>query len=174
VTASTSQSSDRSGAPGSDGSAPPGGANALAAVTAPASADAAGPPHDEPVTRPLLAISNAMVRIYKQAFGRGPTKTRARFAGPDMLVLLLQDGMTVAERNLVTLGERTRVREHRLLMHDALEDELRALVETTLDRRVATVISGMDPRDDLIAVIFVLEPAPSMLRASAEGGHMHV
>ena len=30
----------------------------------------------------LSAISNEMVRIYKDQFGRGPTKTRTRWAGP--------------------------------------------------------------------------------------------
>ena len=30
---------------------------------------------------PMLEISNAMVRLYKEAFGRGPTKARAQFAG---------------------------------------------------------------------------------------------
>ena len=30
---------------------------------------------------PMLEISNAMVGLYKEAFGRGPTKARAQFAG---------------------------------------------------------------------------------------------
>ena len=43
----------------------------------------------------MLQISNAMVRLYKEAYGRGPTKARALFAGPDTLVVLLEDSMTV-------------------------------------------------------------------------------
>ena len=35
-------------------------------------------------------LSNAMVRIYKEQFGRGPTKSHAVFAGPDLLVCTLE------------------------------------------------------------------------------------
>src|SRR5581483_12010526 len=66
---------------------------------------------------PLLEISNATVRLYKAAFGRGPTHARARFAGTDTLVVLLQDTMTVTERRLAALGEHERLRAHRLLLH---------------------------------------------------------
>ena len=45
--------------------------------------------HDGPAATadrsPMLEISNAMVRLYKEAFGRGPTKARAQFAGPDAI-----------------------------------------------------------------------------------------
>jgi Na+-translocating membrane potential-generating system (MpsC) len=43
---------------------------------------------------PMLEISNAMVRLYKEAFGRGPTKARAQFAGPDTLVVMLESSLT--------------------------------------------------------------------------------
>ena len=62
---------------------------------------------------PMLEISNAMVRLYKEAFGRGPTKARAQFAGPDTLVVILESSLTVAERNLVAMGERQRLRKAR-------------------------------------------------------------
>lgn len=129
------------------------------------SVDGSAQPDDPTATAPLLATTNAIVRLYKQAFGRGPTKSRARYAGPDVLVFLLEDGMTVAERNLVALGEGTRVREHRLLIQDALDHEIRALVETMLDRRVANLVGAVDPEHDLTAMMFVLEPVPGSRRA---------
>ena len=70
---------------------------------------------------PILEISNAMVRLYKQAFGRGPTKASAHFAGADILVVLLADTMTIAERNLLALGEAQRLREQRLFHEHVLE-----------------------------------------------------
>jgi uncharacterized protein YbcI len=48
----------------------------------------------------LSAISNEMVRIYKDQFGRGPTKTRTQWAGPDILVVTLEQTFTPAERRL--------------------------------------------------------------------------
>jgi uncharacterized protein YbcI len=108
-------------------------------------------------TSPLLEISNATVRLYKETFGHGPT--HARFAGPDTLVVLLQDTMTVSERNLAALGEHKRLREHRQLLWGAMENELRAVVERILARRTLALISGVDIARDVAAEVFLLAPA---------------
>jgi uncharacterized protein YbcI len=107
---------------------------------------------------PLLHISNAIVRLYKEAFGRGPTKARAQFAGPDTLVVLLEDSMTIAERNLAGMGQHERLRESRSFLQHALEDEFRRVVETALDRRTVAFISGFDPTRDVAVEVFTLEP----------------
>jgi uncharacterized protein YbcI len=108
---------------------------------------------------PMLEISNAMVRVYKEAFGRGPTKARAQFAGPDTLVVILEASLTVAERNLATMGEHQRLREARLFFHDTLEDQFRAIVEEALSRRTVAVVSGIDINRDVAIEVFTLEPA---------------
>jgi len=84
------------------------------------------PSEAPPAPSPLLEIANVMVHLYKDAFGRGPTKARAHFSGSDTLVVLLEDMMTVAERRLVALGEDARVREQRLFLQLALEDQKRS------------------------------------------------
>lgn len=109
---------------------------------------------------PMLEISNAMVRLHKQAFGRGPTKASAQLAGADILIVVLADTMTIAERNLLSLGDDQRLREHRLFLEHALEDEMRSLVERILDRRTAAFVPGFDAHRDVAAVIFTLEPNP--------------
>ena len=108
---------------------------------------------------PLLEIANATVRVYKEAFGRGPTHARARFAGTDTLIILLQDTMTVSERRLAALGEHERLREQRLLLHRTLEPEIRAIVERILDRGTHALITGIDTRHDVAAEVLLLEPA---------------
>jgi uncharacterized protein YbcI len=107
---------------------------------------------------PMLEISNAMVRLYKEAFGRGPTKARAQFAGPDTLVVILESSLTVAERNLVAMGEHQRLREARLFFQAALEDQFREIVEDALGRRTLAFISGMDTSRDVATEVFTLEP----------------
>jgi uncharacterized protein YbcI len=107
---------------------------------------------------PLLQISNAMVRLYKEAFGRGPTKARAQFAGPDILVVILEDSMTVVERNLAALDQHERLRESRLFFQHALESEFRAIIEQILGRRTVAFISGIDPRHDVSVELFTLVP----------------
>lgn len=56
-------------------------------------------------THPLQQISQAMVQIYKQQFGRGPTKVRTNYAGPDTLICMLEHTFTPAERNLQAMLE---------------------------------------------------------------------
>ncbi len=107
---------------------------------------------------PMLEISNAMVRLYKEAFGRGPTKARAQFAGPDTLIVILESSLTVAERNLVAMGEHQRLREARLFFQYALEDQFRGIVEQALGRRTVAFVSGIDAARDVAMEIFTLEP----------------
>jgi len=122
------------------------------------------PVEETPTGGMLLQISNAMVRIFKDGFGRGPTKARAQLAGPDTLVVVLEDSMTVVERNLVAMGEDRRVRDARVFLQDALEHELRACVERILDRRTLAFVGGIDTGRDISVALFTLEPrAPSDL-----------
>lgn len=117
-------------------------------------------PHAElapPVPSPLLEVANAIVHLYKETFGRGPTKARALFSGSDTVVVLLEDMLTVPERQLVALGEHGRVREQRLFLQVALEDLKRSSVERVLRRRVLASVSGADPGRDIAAEVFVLE-----------------
>jgi len=107
----------------------------------------------------LAAISNAMVRLYKELFGRGPTKARSYFAGPDVLVCILRETFTPAERSLVAMGEKQRVRDARVFFQHASEDQFKGAIEQILDRKVTGFVSGVDVGVDLAAEIFVLEPA---------------
>jgi hypothetical protein len=61
----------------------------------------------------LADISREMVRLYKEQFGRGPTKARTHWAGSDVLVCTLENTFTSAERKLIELGEHGRVRDIR-------------------------------------------------------------
>ena len=119
-------------------------------------------PHQQGVAdkSPMLEISNAMVHLYKEAFGRGPTKARALFAGHDTLVVILENSLTVAERNLMAMGEDQRLREARLFFQYALEDQFRAIVEQALDRRTVAFVSGIDTRRDVAMEVFTLESDP--------------
>jgi uncharacterized protein YbcI len=117
-------------------------------------ADTLTAPHESP----LQAISNAMAQVYKTQFGRGPTRVRTHFAGPDTVVCVLEDTQTPAEKRLVAIGEHQRLRDVRLLFQYATEDELRAQVEQATGRRVRAFVSGMDVRADASVELFLLEP----------------
>jgi uncharacterized protein YbcI len=116
--------------------------------------------HDDPRS-PMLELSNAMVRLYKDVFGRGPTKARASFAGPDTLIIVLEESMTVAERNLAAMGEHQRLRDARLFFQYAVEEQFRTTVERILGRKTVAFVSGMDTRNDVAVEVFTLEPQPN-------------
>ena len=108
---------------------------------------------------PMLAISNAMTKLYKDLFGRGPTKVRAAFAGPDVVVVTLENTMTQAERNMVRLGERQRLRDVRLFFQHSSEEQLTRPIEEILGRRVRAFTSGIDTDADVAVEVYVLHPA---------------
>lgn len=104
------------------------------------------------------AVSNAMVKLYKEQFGRGPTKTRTDFAGPNLLVTTLEDSLTPAERNLVKMGEHQRLRDVRLFFQHSTEEQFRSTVEEITGRKVVAFVSGMDTVKDVSSELFYLEP----------------
>ena len=106
----------------------------------------------------LAQISNEMVRIYKEHFGRGPTKTRTQWAGPDIVVVTLEQTLTPAERKLVELGEEGRLRDLRLLFQYVEVEAFCEPIERLTGRRVRAFISGIDARADLASEMFVLHP----------------
>jgi uncharacterized protein YbcI len=98
-----------------------------------------------------------MVRLYKELFGRGPTKARTEFAGPDIVVCTLENSLTPAERRLVEMGEHQRLRDTRMYFQHATESQFRETIERLTGRRVRAFISGMDTNADVASEIFHLE-----------------
>jgi uncharacterized protein YbcI len=110
-------------------------------------------------TSVLASISSEMVRLYKEQFGRGPTKARTNWSGRDMLVVTLEDTLTPAERTLLSLGEDARLRETRMLFQYSWVKEFCAPVERLTNRKVRAFISGIDTgADGLSMEAFVLHP----------------
>jgi len=106
-----------------------------------------------------MGISNEMVAIYKNLFGRGPTKARTSWAGPDTVTVLLEDTLTPAERNMVRLDEHQRLRDVRMFFQYATVREFCEPVERLTGRKVRAFISGIDTEvDGLAAELFVLHP----------------
>jgi uncharacterized protein YbcI len=118
--------------------------------------------------RPLSEISKAMVQIYKEQFGRGPTKVRTHYAGPDTLVCLLENSFTPAERNLQAMGEHQRLRDIRLLFQYAETARFTAPIERITGRKVRGFVSGIDTNADIACELFVLEPQSAVPDSDSE------
>ena len=113
----------------------------------------------DPRTSILADISREMVRLYKEQFGRGPTKARTDWAGPDMLITALEDTLTPAERNLTRLGQHGRVRDMRTFFQYATVEEFCGPVERLTGRKVRAFLSAIDTQVGGLAMeTFVLHP----------------
>ena len=106
----------------------------------------------------LMEISNHMVRLHKDQFGRGPTQARANWAG-DTIVCVLEDTLTPAERNLVQMGEHQRLRDVRMFFQYATVRAFCEPVEQITGRKVRAFISGIDTQaNGLVTELFVMHP----------------
>ena len=107
----------------------------------------------------LADLSREMVRLYKEQFGRGPTKARTDWAGPDVLITVLEDTLTPVERRLLTMGEHQRVRDMRMFFQYASRSHFVEPVERLTGRKVRSFLSALDTETDGVAMeTFILEP----------------
>jgi uncharacterized protein YbcI len=107
----------------------------------------------------LMAISNEMVGLYKERFGRGPTKTRTHWVGPDVIAVLLEDTLTPVERSLAAMGEHQRLRDLRTFFQYATVPQFCEPIERLTGRKVRAFISGIDTEVEGISTeMFFLHP----------------
>ena len=116
-----------------------------------------------------MEISNTMVRLYKEQFGRGPTKARTHWCGPDLITVILEDTLTPAERNLVKMGEHQRLRDLRLFFQYAAVREFCEPIEQITGRKVRAFFSGIDTAVDGMSIeSFALYPEGEDGRSRSE------
>jgi uncharacterized protein YbcI len=106
----------------------------------------------------MAELSRAMVRIYKERFGRGPTKAHSVYATSDLLIATLENSLTPAERSMAEMGEHQRLRDIRMFFQYATEQEFVGAVEQITGRTVRAFVSGIDTREDVSSEVFYLEP----------------
>jgi uncharacterized protein YbcI len=113
---------------------------------------------EERVGLMMVELSNAMVRLYKELFGRGPTKARTSYAGPDLIVSTLECSLTRIERLMVDAGEHERLRDLRSHFQHLNKAQFVGTVEEITGRRVRAFVSGIDTEHDISTELFYLEP----------------
>ena len=107
----------------------------------------------------LMEVSNTMVRLFKDQFGRGPTAARTHWAGEDTLVCILEDTFTPAERNLVRMGEHQRLRDLRLFFQYASVREFCEPVEQITGRTIRSFQSSTDTEAEGLSIeVFIFWP----------------
>jgi len=105
----------------------------------------------------LVAITNAIVGLHKEHYGRGPTKAKTYYTG-DLIVCLMREGFSMVERTLFESGQRQAVLEQRAAFQRAMEGRYTEAIERLTGRRVIAFMSNTHQDPDLVAEIFLLEP----------------
>ena len=103
-------------------------------------------------------LANALVALHKEQFGRGPTRASARFAGPDAILVVLEDALLPAERALVDLDQALRVIETRSAFQVATAQRFIEIIEEITGRTVRSFASGLDAQAGTAFEVCLLEP----------------
>ncbi|MGH2833292.1 MAG: Na-translocating system protein MpsC family protein [Solirubrobacteraceae bacterium] len=103
-------------------------------------------------------VSDAVSDLYLEKFGRGPLQT-STFIHGDVMVTLLADVFTPAEKALADAGKSDSVLTTRVLWQHSTDNLFRSKVSDITGRGVLSAISGFDLQNDMASEVFVLEPA---------------
>jgi uncharacterized protein YbcI len=106
----------------------------------------------------LSQISNAVVQILREYYGRGPTKAKT-YLNDNCLLTVTEDLLTTVEETLVERGDADLVRTMRLRFQTVVADRFIAAVEEATGRKVLTYHSQVTFDPAIGFEIFVLEPA---------------
>jgi uncharacterized protein YbcI len=102
-----------------------------------------------------------MVGLYKECYGKGPTKARTMYS-EDLIVCILEGGFQQGERTLRDHGRADAVQSQREAFQEVLRERFIGMIETLTGRKVRSFISGVDTAAEAAAEVFVLEPDPSL------------
>lgn len=110
-----------------------------------------------PSQRPSIAaqISHGIGRVVADYTGRGPTSVRTSITG-DLVIVVLRDNFTKAERRLVETDQSEVVRDLRLRFQQTMRDDLVAVVTEATGRAVEAFFSDHHIDPDIAVETFIL------------------
>jgi uncharacterized protein YbcI len=100
-------------------------------------------------------ISKEMVRLQAEYYGKGPTKAKT-YIVDDLVVVVLEESFTRAEKTLVERGEREAIQHIRRRFQQQMADSFISIVEQATGRRVRTFLSETDVDQDVSVETFLL------------------
>lgn len=104
----------------------------------------------------LAAVTNGIVKLFSDFYGRGPTKAKSYLLDDTYVVCVLEETMTTVERTLVEAGKGDMVRQVRLAFQEAMADEFMGTVSKALGRPVVGYHSQLTLDPDIGFEFFVL------------------
>jgi uncharacterized protein YbcI len=99
-----------------------------------------------------------MAQMQKEAFGKGPTSTKS-YLFDDMLLIVMRDGLTVAEETMLSFGQADLVRNFRQQFENEMTSRIVDMIEGLARRKVLTYQSQIMFNPDVVVEMFVLDRA---------------
>jgi uncharacterized protein YbcI len=105
----------------------------------------------------LTAISDGMVALIREFYGRGPTRTKSYYQD-DLVVCVLRGGFSRVEQTLLDGGRGHSVIQQRMDFQDVMRDRFTGVIEDATGRPVIGFMSGNQQDPDLMCEVFILGP----------------
>jgi uncharacterized protein YbcI len=105
----------------------------------------------------LTAISDGMVSLLKEFYGRGPNRAKSYYED-DLVVCLLRGGFTRVEQTLLAGGRGSSVIQQRMEFQELMRERFTAVIEEATGRHVIGFMSASQQHPDMMCEVFILEP----------------
>jgi len=100
-------------------------------------------------------IATGIVALQTEYYGKGPTKAKT-YIVDDLVVVVLEESFTRAEKTLVERGEREAIQQIRRRFQQQMADDFTAVVEQATGRKVRAFLSETNLDADLSVEMFLL------------------
>ena len=111
--------------------------------------------HDKTLGEMRAMISKEIVRLQAEYYGKGPTKAKT-YIVEDLVVVVLEESFTRAEKTLADRGERDAIEQIRRRFQQQMADSFTSIVEQATGRKVRTFLSETNIDDDVSVEMFLL------------------
>src|SRR6202142_3004211 len=105
----------------------------------------------------LTAISDGMVALLKEFYGRGPTRAKSYYED-DLVVCVLRGGFSRVEQTLLEGGRGAAVIQQRMEFQELMRLRFEEVIEAATGRRVIGFMSGNQQHPDMMCEVFILAP----------------
>ena len=100
-------------------------------------------------------ISREIVRLQAEYYGKGPTQAKT-YVFDDLVVVVLEETFTRAEKTLVQRGEADAIQHIRRRFQQQMAEEFTSVVEQATGRRVRAFLSETNIEHDVSVETFLL------------------
>jgi uncharacterized protein YbcI len=106
----------------------------------------------------LTAISDGLVALLKEFYGRGPTRAKSYYED-DLVVCVLRGGFSRVEQTLLEGGRGQTVIQQRMAFQELMRERFEGVIESATGRQVIGFMSGNQQHPDMMCEVFVLAPS---------------